>query len=97
MGLAIAGPSEWPGVLGLLALGGLSITFGIALWTGFGGRRLALLSLVLGLCSPPPVSWLHGRRRPGSRSRISEAHSSVSRSAWLRRLPGNPGAARQGR
>ncbi|HEY7969700.1 MAG TPA: hypothetical protein VID95_06855 [Candidatus Limnocylindrales bacterium] len=47
-GLGIAGPSAWPGVIFALALALAAVALAAALWTGFGGRRVAALSLLLG-------------------------------------------------
>lgn len=48
-GLAIAGPSGIPAVVATLAVAVSALGLAGALWTGFGGRRAAVLSLVLGL------------------------------------------------
>ncbi len=48
-GLGIAGPSAIPAVLLLLAAAACSVGLAGALWTGFGGRKVAILSLTLGL------------------------------------------------
>ena len=47
-GLGIAGPSAWPGVALLLGLAVLSIGLAAGLWTGFGGRRVAIVSIAFG-------------------------------------------------
>ena len=44
----MAGPSGLPVVIGLLVAGVFFLALAIALWTGFGGRRTAGLSLLLG-------------------------------------------------
>lgn len=48
-GLAIAGPSGIPAVLATLVVAAGSLVLAGALWTGFGGRKVAILSLILGL------------------------------------------------
>jgi hypothetical protein len=48
-GLGIAGPSAWPAVIMLLAIVALSIVLAAAMWNGSGGRKVAVLSLSLGL------------------------------------------------
>jgi hypothetical protein len=48
-GLGIAGPSALPTVILILAASAGSIALAAALFTGRGGRNVALLSLILGL------------------------------------------------
>jgi hypothetical protein len=49
VGLGLAGPSAIPIVLVLLVFVALALGMTAAMWTGAGGRNVAILSLILGL------------------------------------------------
>lgn len=49
VGLGLAGPSAMPIVLVLLVFVALALGLAAAMWTGAGGRNVAILSLILGV------------------------------------------------
>jgi len=49
VGLGLAGPSAIPIVLVLLVFVALALGLAAAMWTGRGGRNVAILSLILGV------------------------------------------------
>jgi hypothetical protein len=73
-GLGIAGPSALPGVMLLLGVAAGSVALAAALWTGFGGRRVALISLTLGvvLAVIPMTEW-SGSDQTGVETRFGTA------------------------
>jgi hypothetical protein len=58
-GLAIAGPSALPAVVLIVAVAVGALGLAVALWTGIGGRRVAIVSLILGLvmAAIPMTPW----------------------------------------
>jgi hypothetical protein len=73
-GLGIAGPSALPAVLLLLAVAAASVGLAAALWTGFGGRKAAIVSLILGIVlGMIPLSPWWGSEETGLETRIGTA------------------------
>jgi hypothetical protein len=73
-GLGLAGPSALPAVVLLLGVAAASVALAAALWSGFGGRRVALVSLMLGvvLVVIPLTKWW-GPDETGLESRVGTA------------------------
>jgi hypothetical protein len=73
-GLGIAGPSGLPGVILLLGVAAGSVAFAAALWTGFGGRRVAFISLILGvILAVIPMIQGWGSDQTGIETRLGTA------------------------
>lgn len=73
-GLGIAGPSAVPSAMLLVLAAAASVALAAAIWSGFGGRRVALLSMFLGiaLAVVPFTNW-YGSDETGLETRFGIA------------------------